>query len=398
MGEERKSGGVCRLAACAHYLPITPFLDRGFLVADQVDMVYMARALRLALKGRGRTSPNPMVGAVIVKDGRVVGEGWHRRAGSDHAEVAALKKAGAEAAGATVYVTLEPCCHTGNTGPCTDALIAAGVSRVVYASIDPDPRVRGRGDRRLRRAGIAVTAGVLKQETQQLNEAFFGYHRNGRPFITLKLAQSLDGRIATHTGDSKWISSPQARRAGHKLRAEADAVVVGMGTVRRDNPSLTVRMARGSNPFRVIVTSSADFPRSCRLLSDNSDLKTVVATTEKRVARLGRQLRRHNLIYWQVKAGRDRRLDLHDFVRKADAFGLRSLLVEGGAELATSFLKAGLVDKLVLFVAPKLLGSGVEAIGDLGISKVDKGLVLEPATVATAGPDLMISCYPKWRK
>jgi diaminohydroxyphosphoribosylaminopyrimidine deaminase/5-amino-6-(5-phosphoribosylamino)uracil reductase len=355
----------------------------------------MTRALELAARGRGKTSPNPMVGAVIVKNGRVIAEGYHRKAGTDHAEVVALKKAGSNARGATVYVTLEPCCHTGNTGPCTDALIRSGVKRVVFASVDPDPRVRGRGARRLRQAGIQVTTGVLKQEAERLNEVFYGYNRNGRPFVTLKLAQSLDGRIATRTGDSQWISSPKSLRFAHELRAEADAVMVGMGTVRRDNPSLTVRAVRGRNPYRIVVTRSARFPKSCELLQNNSDLKTIVATTEERARRLVKSRQPVNLTFWDVKPAHNGALDVADLIRKAGEFGLRHILVEGGAALATSLLKAHLVDKLVLIVAPKIIGDGVDSFGDLGIRRLADNLELRSRSVRESGPDMIITGYLK---
>jgi diaminohydroxyphosphoribosylaminopyrimidine deaminase/5-amino-6-(5-phosphoribosylamino)uracil reductase len=337
-----------------------------------------------------------MVGAVIVKNGRVLAEGYHRKAGTAHAEVIALNKAGDKARGATVYVTLEPCCHTGNTGPCTDALIRSGVARVVFASVDPDPRVRGRGARRLRRAGIEVTTGVCRREAERLNEVFYGFHRNGRPFVTLKLAQTLDGRIATRTGDSQWITSPASRKLAHRLRAEADAILVGMGTVRKDNPSLTVRNVRGRNPYRVVVTGSARFPKGTRLLADNDDLKTIVATTAGRANRAnGRRLGR-NLTFWSVRAGRNGRLDVEDLLRKAGEFGLQHLLVEGGAGLATSLVKARLVDKLVVFLAPRIIGAGVESIGDLGVRRLADNLNLVIDRVDRLGPDIVIIGYPKY--
>ncbi|MCP4684523.1 MAG: bifunctional diaminohydroxyphosphoribosylaminopyrimidine deaminase/5-amino-6-(5-phosphoribosylamino)uracil reductase RibD [bacterium] len=357
----------------------------------------MARALALAARGRGKVSPNPMVGAVIVKKGRVIAEGYHRGPGEDHAEVAALKKVGQEAKGATVYVTLEPCCHTGNTGPCTEALISAGVRKVVFASTDPDPRVNGKGARRLRKAGVEVIKGVLASEAERLNESYYGFNRNGRPFVILKIAQTLDGRIAARNGDSQWVSGPKSLKMVHRLRSEVDAVAVGMGTVRADNPSLTVRHVKGRNPYRLIVTGSAKFPKGCHLLTNNSDYKTIVASGSKGIDRLAQSRNRNNLIYWSVKSRKTGGLDVADLVSKAGEFGLRSILVEGGAALATSFIRAGLVDKLILVVAPKVLGSGIEAVADLGLRKLSDAVAVRDLSVERVGEDLVCTGYPVWK-
>lgn len=364
-------------------------------MADKVDRTYMERALLLAEKARGKTSPNPMVGAVLVKGGRVVGEGYHRAAGRDHAEIVALKKAKTKCRGATLYVSLEPCCHTGATQPCVEAIIQAGVQKVIYAVKDPDPRVSGRGARALKKAGVEVVGGLLKKQARLLNEQFFGYHENGRPYVTLKYAQSLDGRIATASGDSQWITGPQARKFAHRLRADVDAVMVGAATVRKDDSALTVRHVRGGNPYRVVVTSSLKLPRKCRLLSENEDGRTIIASssTPGRRSILGGG--DTNLIFWQVRPTRDGLLDVADLVHKADLFGLRSLLIEGGARLATSFLKAGLVDKFVIFTAPTVIGRGVEAIGDLNIKRLSDAIDLENGHFTTLGRDSVFIGYPK---
>jgi len=358
----------------------------------------MRRALELAVRGRGKTSPNPMVGAVIVKNGRVVGEGYHRRAGADHAEVVALREAGRRARGACMYVTLEPCCHTGNTGPCTIALIDHRIERVVYAVRDPDPRVRGRGARELRRAGVTVEHGVLGKDAARLNEQYFGFHQNRRPFIILKAAQTLDGRIATATGDSRWISGRPARVFAHRLRSEVDGVVVGMGTVKTDNPALTVRLVKGRNPYRIVLSRSLDFPRTCELLDDNEDFKTVVASTEAAIERFVRRRRNSGITFWVIKSDRQRLLDLNDFVAKAARFGIRSLLVEGGSRLATSFVKAGLVDKLVVVTAPMLIGEGRSLVGDLKIRKLSRAIELTDSSFERCGNDVIVTGYPKRRR
>lgn len=382
MGEDAETkattyGSAYRQAVCIGWRSVAfvcahpeVYSSRGFLMAVSADSRFMARALELAAKARGKTAPNPMVGAVLVKGGQVIGEGYHRRAGDDHAEIVALKASGGGARNSTLYVTLEPCCHVGRTGPCADRIIAAGVKRVVVAMQDPDPRVRGRGARTLRAAGIDVTMGVLREQARQLNEEFVKFHTVGQPFVTLKIAQSLDGRVATRTGDSQWITSAEARAYGHRLRAESDGVVVGMGTVRADNPTLTVRLVKGRNPFRIVVASHLRFPLRCKLVSANDDHRTIIASSEEEIQRYSRRSRNHNLTYWSVLQTRDGLIDLTDLLSQASAFGLRSLLVEGGAKLATSFLKAGLVDKIVVMTAPKIIGDGIDAVGDLQVRKL----------------------------
>lgn len=365
-------------------------------MARQADLTYMQRALELARKGRFKTAPNPMVGAVIVKNGRIIGEGYHHRAGSAHAEIVALKSATGPVNGASLYVTLEPCNHTGRTGPCTEAIIDSGIDRVVFAATDPDPRVQGRGARRLRRAGIKVESGILREEATRLNEIYFGYLQLKRPYIVLKTAQTLDGRIATSTGDSQWISGPQSRRMAHELRAECDGVIVGAETVRRDNPALTVRHIKGPDPYRIILTASAQFPKKSRVLDINSDFRTIIATTAENVERFSKTLRGRKLIYWAVKTGRDHSLDIADLVRQANQFGLRSLLVEGGSRVSTSFLKARLVDKVVAFIAPKISGEGINAIGDLRIRRIADVVTLTNTETMTLGKDLVFVGYPKW--
>lgn len=364
-------------------------------MADTVDRKQMERALLLAEKARGKTSPNPMVGAVLVKNGRVVGEGYHQAAGRDHAEIVAIKKAKGDSRSATLYVSLEPCCHTGATLPCAEAIIKAGIKKVVYAVKDPDPRVSGRGVRALRKAGVEVVGGLLKKQARLLNEQFFGYYENGRPYVILKYAQSLDGRIATSSGDSKWITGPEARKFAHQLRADVDAVMVGAATVRKDDSALTVRHVRGANPYRVIVTSSLKLPRKCRLLNENDDSRTIIASSSNPDRRSFARGGKSNLIFWQVRPTRDGLLDVGDLVHKADMFGLRSLLIEGGARLVTSFLQAGLVDKIVVFTAPMVIGRGVDAIGELGVKKLCDAVKIEQGSFTTLGRDSVFIGYPK---
>lgn len=377
--------------------PVAPMIiDRGFLMAGDDDIKYMKRALALAARARGRTRPNPMVGAIVVRGGRVVGEGYHHAAGQPHAEVMALRQAGDKAHGATIYVTLEPCCHTGRTGPCTEEIRQAGIARVVYAVNDPDPRVNCRGGQCLTDAAIEVESGVLEEEARCLNEAYFGYHANRRPWVVLKMAQTLDGRIATSTGDSQWISGEASLRLAHRLRTEADAVVIGMGTVRKDNPSLTVRHVRGSNPYRIVLTSSVRFPRKCKLLHDNSDYKTIVAATRDAADQLARSKQGRNIIIWKLKTNRQGSVDTKDLLRQADQFGIRSLLLEGGSALATTFLKRRLVDKVVLVTAPMILGHGTDSVGDLRIRKLAKSISFRNYSFGRCNGDSVFTGYPVW--
>ena len=395
MGEDT----VCRRRIGLFYLVPRIIFGVFFMATEagptRADIEYMQRALSLAKKAKGMTSPNPMVGAVVVKNGRVIAEGYHKRVGSEHAEAAALTKAGATARGATVYVSLEPCCHTGQTGPCTEKLIQSGVKKVIYAVKDPDLRVNGKGARILKKAGIEVVSGVLKEEALQLNEIYFGNKINKRPYIILKTVQSLDGRIATATGDSKWISSPESLKLAHQLRAEVDAVVVGMGTVRADNPSLTVRRIKGKNPYRVIISGSLKFPKGCHLLDNNTDFKTVIASSEKANDSFRRRRRCSGLIFWNVKTVRDGSLDIKDFIRKANDFGLHSLLIEGGGGLVTSFLKAGLFDKYVVITAPIIIGRGTDAVRDLNNRKLADAIGLKTGTCYASGKDMVFVGYPE---
>lgn len=323
----------------------------------------MRQALALAARGAGRTSPNPMVGAVVVAGGTVIGAGYHRAAGSPHAEVHALAQAGAGARGATLYVTLEPCAHHGRTPPCADAVIAAGIGRVVAATGDPDPRVSGRGFEALRVAGIAVEIGVLATEAEQLNEGYLTRVRTGRPFVTLKLALTLDGRVAV-PGQRYLVDQP-AIRFVHRLRARSDAVLVGVGTVFADDPELTVRAVRGRDPLRVILDTDARTPVTSRVVRHREPGRTVVivgdAADPGRVAALAGT----GVSVVPVPRGEDGHLDAAAALRQLAHRGVNSVLSEGGPRLGTALLAQGLVDRLLLILAPLVGGSGPRAFGDL---------------------------------
>jgi diaminohydroxyphosphoribosylaminopyrimidine deaminase / 5-amino-6-(5-phosphoribosylamino)uracil reductase len=349
-----------------------------------LDQHWMRRALRLA--GRGRPHPNPFVGAVVVKGGRVIGEGYHARRGRPHAEALAIARAGRRARGATLYVTLEPCDHQGLTAPCTSAILTAGLRRVVVADRDPDPRVRGLGLRRLRRAGVRVDVGLLRREAAALNRAYHCYHETGRPLVELKLAATLDGRIALKSGPARWITGPTARREAHRLRSLADAGMVGAGTVREDDPSLTVRGVRGPNPVRVVLSGDLRLPLGARLFHDGAAPTWVLAG--ERAAR-GARARKLRGLGVEVMALRRRTFDAA--LEALAARGVRRLLVEGGVEVATGFLRARLVDRLILHLAPTVLGGEHRGWPQaLGTRTLAQALHLESIVVRRLGADLAI--------
>ncbi len=352
---------------------------------------HMRLALREARRGLGRTSPNPAVGAVLVKGGRVVGRGHHARAGAPHAEVAAIRDAGPLARGADLYTTLEPCDHFGRTPPCSLAILEAGVRRVFSGSADPNPRVNGAGIRRLRRAGVEVHAGVLRDACDALNETWFHYITTGRPHVTLKLAVTLDGRIATRTGDSRWVTGPRARALVHRLRDASDAVLVGAGTVRADDPRLTTRLpgGRGRDPLRVVLDSRLRLPTRSRVLHPRSEAPTLVAPVA------GRPPARPapGVEYLRCKA-RGGRVDLRDLLRRLGRRGVATVLVEGGGEVAASLLDAGLVDRLLLFVAPRIAGGGLSWLPGDGPARMAGARAVRDLEVRRVGPDILLSCRP----
>ncbi|SHF30698.1 diaminohydroxyphosphoribosylaminopyrimidine deaminase / 5-amino-6-(5-phosphoribosylamino)uracil reductase [Desulforamulus putei DSM 12395] len=364
------------------------------------DRHYMRMALELAAKARGRTSPNPMVGAVVVKDGEVVGKGFHARAGSAHAEVVALADAGEKARGATVYVTLEPCCHHGRTGPCTEALLKAGVKRVVAAMTDPNPLVAGKGLAVLREAGVEVQSGLLQEEALRLNEVFIKYITTKRPFVVLKAATSLDGKIATAAGESKWITGHAAREYGHRLRDIYDAILVGVNTILADDPSLTARLpeGRGKDPVRIIVDSAARTPTAAKVLTQLSAAHTIIATTERAPVE-----RRASLMAAgaevMVVPGEGSRVD---FVKLMEMLGekeITSVLIEGGGQVNGAALAAGIVDKVAWFLAPKIIG-GDAAPGPVrgeGIASLQDAIKLYDVSVERLGEDILVTGYTSER-
>jgi diaminohydroxyphosphoribosylaminopyrimidine deaminase/5-amino-6-(5-phosphoribosylamino)uracil reductase len=353
------------------------------------DVKWMARAVELARRGLGRTSPNPAVGAVVVKGGRIVGEGWTRPAGGPHAEVVALRQAGSRARGATLYVTLEPCAHHGRTPPCARAVIAAGLARVVVAVGDPNPRVRGRGLTLLRNAGIVVTTGALADEAGAVTAWWRHWIVRSRPYVLLKLAASLDGRIATADGESRWISSAAARRWVHELRNRVDAVMVGAGTVRADDPALTCRLRGGRDPLRVIVDGRCAIGANAQVIRQRSRAQTIIATTVVAPVSKRRRLQRAGADVL-VGPGRAGRVALEPLLRVLAARGVVSVLIEGGGELAAAAIRERVVDRLLLVSAPLVIGGdGRPLLGALGLRRLAAAPRLVDERVSRLGPDLL---------
>lgn len=353
---------------------------------------FMRLALRLARKGIPRTSPNPAVGAVLVRGDKVVGTGYHRAAGMPHAEIEAIREAGGYARGADLYVTLEPCPHTGRTGPCTEAIAAAGIRRVAAAMEDPNPLVRGKGFGRLRKAGILVRAGMLEREARSLNEPFCRWIVTGRPFVTLKLALSLDGQIAAASGSSRWITGETARRMVHRMRARSDAVLVGGKTFRSDDPLLTARVPGARDPVRVVLTSDLSGAARSRMMGEGGEGTLFVCPKGVPARAVGR-LREAGARVLLLPA-RGGRIGAGVFLAALGREGITSLLVEGGGETAGWLVSAGAVDRFVLFVAPLLLGEGVRSLSGFAAAAPGKGRRLSYTSVRRMGEDLMITAEP----
>ncbi|MGH7828295.1 MAG: bifunctional diaminohydroxyphosphoribosylaminopyrimidine deaminase/5-amino-6-(5-phosphoribosylamino)uracil reductase RibD [Candidatus Binatia bacterium] len=357
------------------------------------DHYYMRLACRLALRAAGRTSPNPLVGAVLVRAGKILATGFHEIAGGDHAEIVALKRAGAKARGATLYINLEPCAHQGRTPPCAPVLIRSGIKEVVVGMKDPNPLVAGRGLRQLRRGGVAVRYGVLQTECEQLNEAFTKYITRRVPFVILKLAASLDGKIAAASGDAKWISDSDSRNTVHRLRNNIDAVLVGAGTVLADNPQLTCRIAGGRDPWRVILDARLRIPLSARLLHGLAPEKSIIVTDARVSKRKVRALEALGAQVWKFAARRGQ-VPWSPVLKKLGTIGIVSVLVEGGATTAASALRDKAIDKLLIFYAPKILGGdGRVMIDSLGIKRVSHAIRLRRIDVKKSGADLLVSGY-----
>jgi diaminohydroxyphosphoribosylaminopyrimidine deaminase/5-amino-6-(5-phosphoribosylamino)uracil reductase len=359
------------------------------------DVTYMQQALRLAREGAGYVSPNPLVGCVIVQAGQVVGQGYHQRFGGPHAEVHALQEAGAQARGAVLYVNLEPCCHTGKTPPCAEAIVRAGIGRVVMALRDPNPLVAGGGLVRLYAAGIPVTSGVCEAEARELNEAFLKYITARRPFVTLKCAITLDGKIATRTGASRWITGAAAREVVHRLRHATDAILVGIGTVLQDDPQLTTRLPDrpGVNPLRIVVDSTLRLPAQAQV-ANTAACRTLVATTAPATGAQQQRLSAQGLEIVTLPAYDDGRVDLDALLQHLGTRQIASVLVEGGATLSAALLQRRLVDKVLFFVAPKVIGGdGLSVVGACGVETMEQVIRLRDLKGHNIGEDMLLQAY-----
>jgi diaminohydroxyphosphoribosylaminopyrimidine deaminase/5-amino-6-(5-phosphoribosylamino)uracil reductase len=360
------------------------------------DEFFMERALDLAAKAVGRTSPNPVVGAVIVRGGRVIGEGFHHRAGLPHAEIEALRNVKSSAKGATLYVNLEPCSHYGRTPPCVDAVLEAELHRVVVGMVDPNPNplVRGQGIRRLRRAGVEVQIGVLRERCERLNEDFAMLIQTGKPMVTLKLAASLDGRIATANGDSKWISGEVSRHLVHEMRNRVDAILVGAGTVHADNPQLTCRIRGGRDPLRVILDGRLSISPTARVCTQASSAKTLIATTENnRLTRRRRELEKKGVEVLCFPGERGH-LPFLPLLQELGRRGVKHVMIEGGGQVAAAALKEGVIDKVLFFYGPNLLGGeGKPMVGLLGVNRVAAGLKLHTIELHKLKDDVLVCGY-----
>ena len=361
-----------------------------------MDENYMELALELAKKGMGKVNPNPMVGAIIVKNGKIIGQGYHEVYGQAHAEVNAFNSVIEDADGATMYVTLEPCSHYGKTPPCVDKIIENKISRVIVGSVDPNSVVSGKGIKKLRDAGIEVITGVLEDECKKLNEVFMKYIVSKEPFVILKSAMSLDGKIATSKGESKWITGEKARMEVHKLRNEVSAIMVGVNTIIKDNPQLTCRLENGRNPIRIVVDSTLRIPIESKVISDIDEAKTIIATTDKANSDKILELTNAGVTVLIIKS-KDGRVDLQELMIKLGKLNIDSILLEGGGTLNFSALEQGIVDKIQIYISPKIIGGekSKTPVGGNGIELLKDAFKIQGLTSRCVGEDILIEGYIK---
>jgi diaminohydroxyphosphoribosylaminopyrimidine deaminase/5-amino-6-(5-phosphoribosylamino)uracil reductase len=354
------------------------------------DESYIKLAIEIAKKGRGNVSPNPLVGCIIVKGERIIGAGYHEKYGYNHAEINAINSAKESIEGSTLYVNLEPCSHQGLTPPCVDKIIENKVKRVVIGTLDMNPLVCGNGVKKLKAAGIDVKAGILENDCIALNKFFFKYIIKKNPYVTLKIAQTLDGKIADRKGDSKWVSSLLSRRYVHELRSKYDAVLIGLGTVLKDNPALTVRLTEGRNPRRVVLDTRLKLSTEHKLFSNNSDKKLVIVTSNKSRSKQ-RKINKIKLKGAEIVFAREDRgkLNLKNVLKELAKLKISSVLVEGGKEVFSSFIKENLFDDLLVFISPKILGNGIPAVSDIGIKSISKSLKVKFVNAEIIGDDIL---------
>ncbi|MCU7496022.1 MAG: bifunctional diaminohydroxyphosphoribosylaminopyrimidine deaminase/5-amino-6-(5-phosphoribosylamino)uracil reductase RibD [Ignavibacteria bacterium] len=356
------------------------------------DESYIKLALEIAKKGRGNVSPNPMVGAILVKNEKIIGAGFHEYFGGNHAEVNAILNAKQDVAGSTLYVNLEPCSHYGKTPPCTETIIKNKIKKVVIGTLDMNPLVSGSGIRALKEAGIEVKVGVLENECVALNKFFFKHISKKLPYVTLKVAQTLDGRIADLSGDSKWITSLNSRRYVHGLRSQYDAVLVGTRTVKIDDPNLTVRFIEGRNPKRIIIDTDLKLNLKLKLFVNNNDENLIILTSRKSAEKKRKleKLQKMGIEILFIKENKDGTLNLKNALEELGKNRISSVMVEGGRKIYTSFIKEGLFDDMMVFISPKIMGEGLPAVDKLGIHSIRKSLKLKVRAVEKLGDDVLI--------
>jgi len=351
--------------------------------------VLMTRVIHLAKRGKGRVSPNPLVGALIVKNGRIIGEGYHKKAGTEHAEVVAINKAGKKVNGSTMYVNLEPCCHFGKTPPCTETIMKAGIKEVFIGAKDPNPLVSGKGIKRLRKSGIKVYSGILEDEARELNEFYFTYMEKRRPFIILKIAQTIDGKIADIYGNSRWITNELARKKVHSLRNEVDAILTGIGTIKKDDPELTPRLTRKiKEPLRIVLDSNLRIPQNARIARE----RTVIATRLNSNKRKKKILEFRGVRIWEIQGDKNG-LSISNVLKRAHKEKVLSILVEAGKRVSSSFVKEHLVDKIYIFISNKILGSGITSFESLGFKRLEDALLIEKISFKCFKENLLIKGY-----
>ncbi|MDD5669447.1 MAG: bifunctional diaminohydroxyphosphoribosylaminopyrimidine deaminase/5-amino-6-(5-phosphoribosylamino)uracil reductase RibD [Candidatus Omnitrophica bacterium] len=354
------------------------------------DAYYMKRAAALAVRARGMTSPNPMVGAVVVKNNRIIGKGYHHRAGTAHAEILALEQAGEEARGASLYVTLEPCTHFGRTPPCVDKIIQSGIHEIIIGMIDPNPVNNGKGVDVLKRCGIKVRVGVIEDELFALNKSFIKYITTGMPFVTVKVAQSLDGKIATRTGESQWITTDKSRVYSHRIRAYYDGIMVGVNTVLRDNPKLDAWFSK-KQPVKIIVDSQLSTPQVSNIFSGSSKVILVKVAVPPGQETENRNILARKAAILEVQ-GKNGQVNLKDMLRKLAKMEITNIFVEGGGTLIGSLFDEGLVDHVLFFISPKIIG-GKESLGSVmgkGIDRLDKAVKIDDIKITRFGEDILI--------
>lgn len=368
------------------------------MITSDADEKYMALALELAEKGRGKVEPNPMVGAVLVKDGIIVGKGYHQAFGGAHAEIYAIHEGGMNCRGATLYISMEPCAHYGKTAPCVDAIIKAGIKTVVAAVIDPNPITSGKGIQKLKEAGVEVVVGVMEVQAKRLNVPFFKLIQKGLPYVTVKWAMSIDGKIATHTGESRWITCEESRKYVHKIRGQMDGILVGINTVMRDDPLLTCRIEGGRNPKRIVIDSNALLPINSRLLNTINKGEIIVAVSKNAQLSRMEKLEQLGCTIVQTK-DMNGHVDLKELFQRLGEMKLTNILVEGGSRVITSVIEGHLADRVMVFVAPVIIGGeGAKSpVLGTGINKISEAEEIDEIEIKRFSNDIVIEGALKYR-